>query len=89
MSDNTKVTRYAYMVNNTKKEIRKVPFTYTPQGTGDNVGFVDGMFALVNAVKVGWATLTKDDWDAFDDINFLREDKINIEELLNRGYAME
>ncbi len=89
MSDNTQVTVYAYMVNHTKKEIRKVPFTYTPQADGRSVGFVDGMFAFMSALKVGVTTLTKGGWDAFDNITFLKEGEINIEELLQDGYVAE
>ena len=88
MNANSQLTRPFFIVNNTRKEVRAVPFTYTPKGNDDNVGFVDGMVAVLNAVKVGCRHLIYDEWSVFDDIKILNDQKVNVEEYQRKGYSI-
>lgn len=85
--NNTQTTRYVYMVNNTKKEIRKVPLTFT--SPIDKFGFLEGLSAVVNAIKVGWDNFTKYDWGSSDSIDLVKDSECNLNEYQERGYVVK
>ncbi len=89
MTDTIQVTRHVFMINSTKREIRRVPFIYTaPSNNPDQIGFFEGMAASVNAIRVGWDNLTGYGWNATDRMEFVKDTDCDLTEYQGRGFTV-
>jgi hypothetical protein len=75
------------MVNNTKKEIRKVTIIFTSEN--NNIGLVDCLIAIVNSVKEAWNNFTKYNWETSDSIDMMKDADCNLSDYEVKGYALK
>lgn len=82
MTDDNQMAQYAYMVNNTRKEILKIPLDLTQKVDGF-VSYITEYFATF---KICWKLFRDAGWNGFDDIDIIKDE---LNEYQNKGYVLK